>query len=290
MLSSLIPGLREIRAPLVAGFLWLGFFWLWIDLPPRREVEAQEGPWAALLELGDAIGRPGLLAAATFAAYLIGSLTEEVRGWIIARRTLVHWRESRLRRRGDRTNGAGVMSQRGEASITQYLYQALRDIAAEAHTKGYKDIREALGRPTDYPVADGVHLADYETLVGDTATELFHEVGLLRTRLRVSNADLAAEVDRLEAEGTLRLAMALPLTLLILTLGYQDSWLWLLGLPVVVMLVWQGQSRTQESGDALADALLAGVLTAPAVDRIRAEVQSAQDRRAQVSVRSIGGP
>jgi hypothetical protein len=74
MLSTLLPGIRELRAPLAAGYMWL--LAGWIVLEPRiPEAAEATGLVATLYRLDDALSGFGLAAAATFAAYLIGSLS-----------------------------------------------------------------------------------------------------------------------------------------------------------------------------------------------------------------------
>ena len=64
MLSSLVPGLRELRAPLAGGYLWLISIWLIFGdaLPGRSEVE-QSGPLNRLYELEPLISTFGLAVA-----------------------------------------------------------------------------------------------------------------------------------------------------------------------------------------------------------------------------------
>ena len=57
--SSLLPGVRHVRAPLVAGFLWLLGLWLLIAgrIPAR---EHATGGLRTLIDLGDRMGRISL--------------------------------------------------------------------------------------------------------------------------------------------------------------------------------------------------------------------------------------
>jgi hypothetical protein len=75
VLASLIPGLRELKGSLAAGFLWLTVLWLIFHsyIPERDEAT---GPIAALYEAGDALSAIGFGIALSFLAYLIGSLSE----------------------------------------------------------------------------------------------------------------------------------------------------------------------------------------------------------------------
>jgi hypothetical protein len=69
MLASLLPGLRELRAPLAAGYTWI--FGLWILL---HDLNVGSGPLRAfrddIVQLANWAGKPILVTAATFAAYI----------------------------------------------------------------------------------------------------------------------------------------------------------------------------------------------------------------------------
>lgn len=100
MLASILPGLREIRAPLAAGYLWLVTAWLLLHDRVDTGTDAP-GAVEALQELRDAIGVGGVAAAATFVAYLLGALWEPLSAgvaealWVVRRR--VSSRRARLR-------------------------------------------------------------------------------------------------------------------------------------------------------------------------------------------------
>ena len=74
MLVSLLPGVRELRAPLAAGYLWLVTFW--IALAPRvPAMISTEGVYRDIYNLGQAVGKPAIAIASAFVAYLIGTLS-----------------------------------------------------------------------------------------------------------------------------------------------------------------------------------------------------------------------
>ena len=84
MLAGILPGLRDVRAPLAAGYLWLCFGWLIVS----DDVATAEGVVGRVVELGGVVTDAALAVAASFAAYLIGSLSEDFfRAWLIR---LVH--------------------------------------------------------------------------------------------------------------------------------------------------------------------------------------------------------
>lgn len=74
MLSSLLPGLREVRAPLSSGFVWLVSLWFLFE--PRWGRIDHEGGWISsagrLMGTLDIVGQGAVLS---FAAYLLGSFS-----------------------------------------------------------------------------------------------------------------------------------------------------------------------------------------------------------------------
>src|SRR5215218_5912678 len=75
---NLLPGLRELRAPLAAGYLWIIAAFLWLSelkwLPTRRP--GGEGWEQAIWDIGASLGKAPLLGILSFVAYLIGSFVE----------------------------------------------------------------------------------------------------------------------------------------------------------------------------------------------------------------------
>lgn len=78
--SSFLPGFREIRGPVVGGYLWLLFIWLLADLPPGTS--GDEDLYKQVVSLVEGIGPFGQAVAASVAAYLIGSVTSAIGLWI----------------------------------------------------------------------------------------------------------------------------------------------------------------------------------------------------------------
>jgi hypothetical protein len=103
MLMHLLPGLRELRAPLVSGYLWLITAWLLLghlDWLPSERPEGG-GEVARLWDLGGILGKTVVLAAISFIAYLIGSfleigpdgkMSQIVRPFVLADRRPRYWR------------------------------------------------------------------------------------------------------------------------------------------------------------------------------------------------------
>jgi hypothetical protein len=78
MLSSLLPGVRELRGPLAAGYLWLVVFWLALgdELPTGEESKSAALDRAYRLE--PVLSAVGLAVVVSVAAYVIGSIVIDV--------------------------------------------------------------------------------------------------------------------------------------------------------------------------------------------------------------------
>jgi hypothetical protein len=74
LFSSLIPGVREVRAPLAAGYLWLVCAWLLLE--PHAPSAEDDRIYGRMAELADAVGPIGRALAISVVAYLIGSLLQ----------------------------------------------------------------------------------------------------------------------------------------------------------------------------------------------------------------------
>jgi hypothetical protein len=171
-LSNLLPGFRQLRAPLAAGYLWLLFIYLVADL---GDAHPTSGITKQIADLGDALSPVGVAAAAGFAAYLIGSFST----WVA--RELV---QLLVRTINPKTGASqGGLSSRG--------FAALDDLLTPRVARG--ELRT---------------LAD----AGRLAREILGELDLIKTRLLGRDPELHGEIDRLHAEAEFRFALLLPLT------------------------------------------------------------------------------
>ena len=85
MLSSLLPGLRDLRGPLAAGYLWLLNLWFWYGdrIPTKDEADATGGFFAEIYALDDVVSQFGLVVALSFAAHLLGAVSSSASNLIL---------------------------------------------------------------------------------------------------------------------------------------------------------------------------------------------------------------
>ncbi|MGW5689140.1 hypothetical protein [Nonomuraea sp. NPDC003754] len=77
MLANLVPGIRDLRAPLAAGYLWLVVAWLtWARHLPTPDKATDL--LADAYRLGSTAGLPAVGVALSFAAYIIGLFSTSV--------------------------------------------------------------------------------------------------------------------------------------------------------------------------------------------------------------------
>jgi hypothetical protein len=79
VLSNLLPGLRDLRAPLSAGFIWLLALYIAFE-PLVSRVDRTHGIWLTLSNLERTFTAVGAGVALTFGAYLCGAISEAVLG------------------------------------------------------------------------------------------------------------------------------------------------------------------------------------------------------------------
>jgi hypothetical protein len=75
MLLNLLPGLRDLRAPLSAGYLWLAAGWLYFAPQLPASVEDAQGVLKDIYRVVDASDPIAIAAGLTFVAYILGILS-----------------------------------------------------------------------------------------------------------------------------------------------------------------------------------------------------------------------
>lgn len=244
ILSSALPGFRDLRGPIIAGYVWLLFAWLIVT--PDIDTRPDSRIGGPLYDLAQEIGRFGVVVAVSVAAYLIGAVSGEIT------RAL-----RRIRRLQPRLPFMALDRGEMQARVSQTL-----------------DMLEAPGLP------DAVvrHFRDEITEREETARqEAYSELVLPATLLVGDQPLLFAEVDRLRAEGELRLAVAPPLFALTILLAVLQSPLWLIALVAVSLLWVQGWRRDEDARKVISDAVYVGRITSPSLGRFNSWLDSKQN-------------
>jgi hypothetical protein len=249
MLMNLLPGLRELRAPLVSGYLWLISAWLVLShmewLPAKRP--PGDGEVARLWDLGGTLGKTVVLAVVTFIAYLIGSFLEmdpdgrlaaQLKPLILADRRPGHLRRVMTGVTADLTEDDVIREAirlvehaRGgfsdddativARSISREARSYLQDVQQESlldelGLRAQSPSGESDDRPKENSLVWRVILSlAYEMLTDVRISRIIGEMPQLASRLLVKNKDLYGKYDRLMAEASVRMNVSIPLTVML---------------------------------------------------------------------------
>ena len=74
MLTSLLPGLRQIRSPIASGWLLVASVYMLLASRVDEATDLNGGVGRGLVRLNDQLGTNGWTIVAAVAAYLIGSI------------------------------------------------------------------------------------------------------------------------------------------------------------------------------------------------------------------------
>ena len=291
MLLNLLPGFRELRAPLAAGYLWLFAGWLAFggNVPAPAGAEEFFNQFQAL----------GAAAALTFAAYLLGSFLTDLFNvlWLgirLLRTGPIYGtghtypssleEKGRLRERLIRMQATLPLSAEGAAVLDDVARRAVEGIPRDERAS----LDEALFIHSDYTVRglgggrwirggrETYRPGDAKFAVDDPADALplrvtlalGDELDVARFRLLSEESALFQEVDRLSAEGDFRIAVSTPLIAIAVVLGFTSSPLWFLAIFPLVVLPWLGMNRQEESGDRVVYAIRAGKVKTPFLEQL----------------------
>lgn len=227
MLGTVLPGLRHVRAPLIAGYLWLAIVLFFLE--EEKGVEALK--W--IEDLADSLSPVTVGAASAVVAYLVGSASQAVAG------------------------GAGEAGGVGGAVGCAFGAVWARGLPTTA--------REACAIGLFAPLSrsGSKRLSDRQL----NQTEFSGDVALLRAQILVKHPGLFGEIDRLRAEAELRFALVVPLSVFFIALAIVDgpvqSPAWLIGLLLPIILAVQGHDRLGLSNAQVVEAVVTRLIDWP---------------------------
>jgi hypothetical protein len=235
-LTSALPGFRDLRPPLVAGYLWLVFLWILIK-PDIHKRPANEVA-AAVYDLAKDAGPIWIGAAIGVAAYLVGSVSQALSP-VIGHKGLLSIRNKVLPSRFARPE---------IDLLGRYLEEARRKVTMEIVEQHEDAARGGLDDELELPAT---------LLLGKEPDER-----------------LFSEADRLQAERELRLAVVPPLSVIAILLACNQSRLWWLALIPVAVLLWQGHSRNEDFRSLMLGAMDRGLAVSRYIDEFKRWVEA----------------
>ena len=297
LLASALPGFRDIRAPLVAGYLWLVL--VWIVLKPDIAAAPTNEVMRTVYDLATIVGPIWVGLAVSVAAYLIGSIshaispavlliTESLRASTVVIIELLLSMISRpmtavarLRRNGIRA----AFSWKGFQALWVTDDPASRFGNKVANFLTWNTSAEPIGyenrliekemQRAELVLSDlreKVPIRDYRQYVKRVYTRrqvavagLKAEMSLPATVLVGKEPELFTEVDRLKAESQFRLAIVPPLVGLVAYISSATSELYLLALVAVAVIASQAVTKNREFMLLMEAALQRGIIKSQSV-------------------------
>ncbi|MET8998216.1 hypothetical protein [Amycolatopsis sp. NPDC004169] len=191
MLTSLLPGVREVRTPVASGFAWLLVGWLALAGHLPRSRPAQH-VFATLWDLGTYVGKGGLLVVVSFAAYLIGAFLE--------------------------VDPMHLWEHGGRPRWINHL----RDVARRGrfHHSGIYPLSDQTRRDLHDFTAEGYRFDSAQDPLLYLPAGIMREERQLATRLQAANVELYNRYDRALAEATFRINVTPPLVVLAVVLAW----------------------------------------------------------------------
>jgi hypothetical protein len=283
LLASALPGLRDVRAPLVIGYIWVLVAWLLVQ-PETPLVEHYDtGTTGLVVQLADSIGALWTAAAMSVAAYLLGVVSLTVPAPFAPRRlaairTTDPSALEELRRLATtpweiREGTAPSI----RASARQRTVETWRRLPAQVHPPSVKGLfDDAMAAWPD--MEDRQRLRVAEEVLAYTAT-MRTELTDRHTLLLTEDPTLFNEGDRARSEAELRLGVALPLLALsvVLAVRYSNA-LWLLLATGSVTLWFSGTRRRRDAEAVVVDAFRAGKVPSAAAERFVATISDERTR------------
>lgn len=196
MLASLLPGFRDVRSALVAGYLWFCAGWLLIGHyhPPSASLLGK--PALELLEL---FGTGGRLAAISVLCLLIGEVTGTLVQSVFFQLSLAYLRQ---------------LTPEGLDRWPRGPLLVFRPLSTRALVRVRDRIRLDYRRRQESTTSDATPRGEDRHEIDRLALAAVHEVLFMSPRLIVAKPELYAEFSRIKGESEFRDAIFLPLPVL----------------------------------------------------------------------------
>lgn len=246
ILASALPGFRDLRAPLTAGYLWLIF--IWIVRKPDLATRPTNDIAGSLWDLGKAAGPIWIALSVSVAAYLIGSVNQFAA--ILLK------------------NGFHLIANRSDTPYQfsySNIYEQLRLVESthpiDALTREAQMKLFPFGLDSE---SDSAQIKFIEDTITERAVRarqgMWKELTLPATLLIGKDPELFTEADRLKAESDLRLAVAPPLFGIFLLLSIIDVAWWAIALIPVAVIAVQGYYKDREFQSLMEAAVIHGTI------------------------------
>ncbi len=298
-LANLLPGIRDLRAPLAAGYIWLLGLWLAIESEVPGESDAN-GLLDSVYRLGDGLSAIGLGVVASFVAYVLGSLSTSLfaapstglrRLSFLSRWLRLDPFSAQARdalstlSRNTRLELENILSMSG-TDVEQLLDESLgmTDSASKSDSKVFP------ATPSDPRQWSGPGYATARDLEGEQEESISRAVirdldTIATTRLLGKDQELYSAVDRLRAETEFRRAIVPPMVFGSVVVMARTGFPWpvVVGVAVAALslgLLVDAARLERRANDLLLDVVTDDRVQSPTLERLRGQAHAIVNRTA----------
>ncbi len=244
MLTALLPGLRELRAPLASGYVLLAALWVALDpsLPTAPELRDQNGPLASLYELEPYFGTVAVPVVVSIAAYLTGSIFVQFLTWLLS--------PGLMRLLRARLQPLQVSPTNKAVRFVEKLLLGEQGPSFRTTSEGLALLRARIAeRDDDERAVDEATMSARGWLEANRT--------LVKMHLLDVNPALHSEVDRPDAEANFRTSLGSALIVFALALSLKtDASAWIIAMVVAgCLLALHGLMLQHQANDLLLAAL-----------------------------------
>lgn len=259
MLTNILPGLRELRAPLAAGFLWIALVLVLIGIAPFTEPER-----GSILDEAKTIvtglGTSLLIGVLFFAAYVIGLCWQTIWSGFLPRLLAFLARLGVLPLESFENDGQYFIMSRQTASSFRSILRAKMKHLITTQSAETNDSFIAAKEKFDREVGLD-KFSDHDSLFGGPAVRamtgpaVYDLVRLVPARIMGDKQETWNAWDRLQAESEFRTLVAVPILALSVALSITESAWWALLSLAAVTLVFSGFRQSDLATSNLVEAV-----------------------------------
>jgi hypothetical protein len=292
MLTTFLPGIRDVRTPLTVGYAWLIAAWLAFahDLPSRSTANV----YAEVLDALRRISPVTVGVIASVAAYLVGvvavaitlRVTSEL-GTLLRRTPLdrltprrrstsrlrpvlerLVLRRLRIRLATDPVFRAEVLSPSDDEPPARPSVLRPRKRREWKSAETLRRLRATVD-PQRYLAIEQQRVLFRGVIRIDPLVDgMVAELDSIALRFRSTHYTIYDEYDRLQSEADFRVAIFPPVVTLFMTLGVRWNLFWCVGALVAVALLYVGAGARAKAGAVVVNALIALDIDDPALERV----------------------
>lgn len=302
MLAQILPGFRDFRTPLVAGYLWLIGAWILLGMPVPSS-ETKTGLVGIVNGIGSYLSPTVSLVVLSFAAFFVGMLASPdmvATMWFWNRRFMKtrkkvaeHFRKPTASKKKftklrhslsqlDRLDHPGM-----NLDLTDSILRLCLDNLDEAKRKNvsWVPIIEYYMIPEKFQTGDWKDF--FNRLAEELAGSLEDEIRNLSAPLQAANEKLYNEYDRSRSEANFRINIILPINFVALSIAWSlwqtHFWLAIAAMVVAVIvsmrLYQQARRKLIDASEVAFAAVRESLVKPKSLERVRSLDKVPSDSR-----------